>query len=214
MHIGLNLFLSHSRFRIALLYNVVPRGITVSMCWEFWLSIRSIPNQLKGTAFITSLLHSAKPMSVAEPARSNDPIDGALAKQFATSSIAWKGGFVFLEFSGLCCQFEPRQIQTYQTWVNLHQRTGASTKLDWFTLPPWMEVIFDHHIFWVSQTVNQPRQVSCPGYFIVCCSWALNWQSLWRGPMSKMSYRGWMDTSFHCSHASLQTCRKIWSVCL
>ncbi len=138
MHIGLNLFLSHSRFRIAQLYNVVPRGITVSMCWEFWLSIRSIPNQLKGTAFITSLLHSAKPMSVAEPARSNDPIDGALAKQFATSFTAWKkSGFAFLEFSRLCCQFEPRHIQTYQTWVNLHQRAlrpnliGLPSHLGW-----------------------------------------------------------------------------------
>lgn len=40
-------------------------------------------------------------MPVAEPAGSNDSIDGALTKQqFETSFIAWKSGFVFLEFQG------------------------------------------------------------------------------------------------------------------
>ena len=108
---------------------------------------------------------------------------------------------------------EPRHVQTHQTWVNL-QRLPRSLRrfetcisdLGMYIDQMW-SVIFNHHTFLLLQShhknphfpeqrVNQPRQVSCPGSFTVCCSWASNWQP----------EGGWRHPSFvylhHCKHVS------------
>lgn len=102
-------------------------------------------------------------MPVAEPAGSNDSIDGALTKQqFETSFITWKSGFVFLEFQG-----SVSLAKTCSNTPDMGQLTATSPKFAalWNLYIRFRDVhrpnvishtvIFDHHTFLLLQSQHE-----------------------------------------------------------